>query len=294
MPSRTLPVAVPLDLGATLRPLTLAWGRRERDGWWRPMRTPDGPATLRIARRRSAVLATAWGPGAEWALSGLESIVGLHDPAEDFSTDHPVVGPLVRSRRGWRFGRTALVLDALVVAVVSQKVAGKEAARSLRALTLRFSEAAPGPHARLRLPPRPEAMADAPYHAFHELGIEKRRADVLRALARDADRLERLAGLVPAEAARALLRYRGVGPWTAAETTSVSHGDPDAVSVGDFHLKHVVAWHLTGSPRGTDEERLELLEPFRPHRGRVVRLLESAGGAPRFGPRMPLREFRLS
>ena len=39
---------------------------------------------------------------------------------------------------------------------------------------------------------------------------------------------------------------------------------------------------------------LELLEPFRPHRGRVLRLLQvGAGGAPRYGPRMPLRAFEL-
>ena len=37
---------------------------------------------------------------------------------------------------------------------------------------------------------------------------------------------------------------------------------------------------------------LELLEPFRPHRGRVIRLLEAAGiAAPKFGPRMAVNEF---
>jgi 3-methyladenine DNA glycosylase/8-oxoguanine DNA glycosylase len=88
-----------------------------------------------------------------------------------------------------------------------------------------------------------------------------------------------------------LERVPGVGQWTSAETVAVSHGDPDAVSVGDYHLKHLVVWHLTGRPRGSDEEMLELLEPFRPHRGRVIRLLETLGWPPRFGPRMPLRSF---
>jgi hypothetical protein len=37
---------------------------------------------------------------------------------------------------------------------------------------------------------------------------------------------------------------------------------------------------------------LELLEPYRGHRGRVIRLLEAGGiTAPRFGPRMPLRSI---
>ena len=71
----------------------------------------------------------------------------------------------------------------------------------------------------------------------------------------------------------------------------VSHGDADAVSVGDFHLKNVVAWHLAGRPRGTDEEMMDLLAEFKPQRGRVVRLLETLGHAPAFGPRMPIRSF---
>jgi hypothetical protein len=37
---------------------------------------------------------------------------------------------------------------------------------------------------------------------------------------------------------------------------------------------------------------LELLEPFRGHRGRVCVLLAHGGlGAPRFGPRMSVRSF---
>lgn len=291
MRSRTVPVPVPLDLGATLRPLTLAWGRRDHDGWWRPMRTPDGPGTLLVSRSGAGVHAHAWGPGADWALARVERLVGVDDPAEEFTTDHPVVGPLVRARPGWRIGCTGLVMDALVTAVVAQKVTGKEAARGLRGLARRFSERAPGPHPALRLPPDPDAMAAAPYHAYHDLGIEKRRADVLRRVAADARRIERLAALPADRAGTYLRRFRGVGPWTVAETMVVTHGDPDAVSVGDHHLKHVVVWHLTGRPRGTDEEMLALLEQFRPHRARVVRLLEAEGGAPRFGPRMPLRDF---
>jgi len=93
------------------------------------------------------------------------------------------------------------------------------------------------------------------------------------------------------EAARRRLRaLPGIGPWTAAEVTALALGDPDAVSVGDFHLPHVVSWALAGEPRGSDERMLELLEPYRGHRGRVLRLLQLAGiTAPRFGPRMPLR-----
>ena len=76
-----------------------------------------------------------------------------------------------------------------------------------------------------------------------------------------------------------------------AKTLTPSHGDPDRPEVGDFHLKHMVTFHHTGRPRGTDEEMLELLEPFRPHRGRVARLLHTLGHEPKFGPRMAARDI---
>lgn len=280
-------VDVSLDLRRTLRPLG---GRQADDGWWRPARTPLGPATVHLRAERGGIRAQAWGPGSEWMLDRVPSLIGLADDPDAFQTDHPLVSTLVRRHRGARYGATGLVLDALVRAVLAQKVTGKEAATGLRGLSRRFSDDAPGPR-RLRLPPDPSRIAAAPYWEFHTLGIEKRRTDILRRVAADAGRIERVAGLASDDARRFLHRYAGVGVWTSAETVAVSHGDADAVSVGDYHLKNVVAWHLAGRPRGTDEEMLELLEPFRPHRGRVLRLLEQAGAAPAFGPRMPLRSI---
>jgi 3-methyladenine DNA glycosylase/8-oxoguanine DNA glycosylase len=69
-------------------------------------------------------------------------------------------------------------------------------------------------------------------------------------------------------------------------------GDPDAVSVGDFHLPNVVAYALAGEPRANDGRMLELLEPWRGHRARVVRLLEASGiEPPRYGPRLSSRDI---
>lgn len=286
--TRMVEVAVPLDLRRTLRPLG---GHFESDGWWRSARTPAGAATLRLRRTDSGVAAQAWGRGAEWLLDRVPELIGLADAPEEFVTDHPLVGELARRHRGYRFGATRLVFEALVEAIVAQKVTGKEAHHSLRMLRRRFSERAPGPRP-LLLPPDPVRMAEAAYWDYHPLGLERRRADVLRRVAAESDRIDRLAGVPSGEASVWLERHRGIGRWTTAETVAVSHGDPDAVSVGDYHIKHTVAWHLTGRPRGTDEEMLVLLEPFRPHRGRVIRLLESRGWAPAFGPRMPIRSFR--
>ena len=70
------------------------------------------------------------------------------------------------------------------------------------------------------------------------------RADTVRRAALVAHRLT--TGLGPAEVGRRMLTVRGIGPWTVAETTSRALGDADAVSVGDFHLAHLVGWALTG------------------------------------------------
>ena len=91
---------------------------------------------------------------------------------------------------------------------------------------------------------------------------------------------------------RRLRSLPGIGAWTAAEVVRCAFGDPDAVSVGDFHIPNTVAWALAGEPRADDARMLELLEPYRGQRGRVQRLLEVGGiVAPRYGPRLAPRSI---
>jgi 3-methyladenine DNA glycosylase/8-oxoguanine DNA glycosylase len=86
----------------------------------------------------------------------------------------------------------------------------------------------------------------------------------------------------------------GIGPWTVAEVARVAFGDPDAISVGDFHVPNLVAWALAGEARADDARMLELLEPYRGQRGRVQRLLEASGiRPPRYGPRMAPRNIAV-
>lgn len=286
--TRTVPISGKLDLRRVLRPLH---GQFLDDGWWLAARTPDGPGSLRIRRSGEEVIGDGWGEGGAWLLDRLGAIAGLGDDPSGFSPVHPLVSGLHRRNPGYRFGRTDLVFDALVSAVCSQKVTFREARMAMHGLIDAFSEPAPGPNPSLRLPPDPASIAAAPYSAFHPLHLEKRRADTLRRVAAQHKMIEELAGRQPSDAAFGLIAIDGIGPWTAAKTLVVSHGDPDQVPVGDFHIKHMVAHHLTGKDRGTDEEMMELLEPFRPHRGRVVRLLQTLGYEPRFGPRIAPRNI---
>ena len=69
-------------------------------------------------------------------------------------------------------------------------------------------------------------------------------------------------------------------------------GDPDAVSVGNYHLSHHVGFALTGS-RTDDAGMLELLEPWAGHRQRVIRLIARSGAVePRRGPRLAPEDHR--
>jgi 3-methyladenine DNA glycosylase/8-oxoguanine DNA glycosylase len=196
-----------------------------------------------------------------------------------------------RRHRDVRVTRTRAVFEALVPAVLAQKVTTIEARASYRALVHALGEPAPGT-ASLVVPPSPKVLARTPYWAFHRLGIERRRAEVIIRAARSANRLEETVLMDMPSAYRRLQAFAGVGPWTAAKVAMVALGDADAVPVGDYNLPHAVGFLLDGTARSTDARMLELLAPYAGHRARAIRLITIAGiGAPRFGPHQPLRDI---
>ena len=264
---------------------------------WRASRTPGGIGTLRVTVQpaEGVVGAQAWGPGAEWLLDRLPSLLGADDDLTGFdSSTHPLLRDLHRRNLGLRLGRSSLVMESLVPAVLEQKVTVDEAHRAWRDLLLRFGAAAPGPAPEgMRVAPAARDWAMIPSWEWHRAGVDgKRSATIIRA-ARLAARLERASVLPSAEAAALLTTVPGIGVWTAAETMQRCNGDPDAVSVGDLHLPNTVGWALAGRERTDDAQMLELLEPYRGHRHRVCRLLRMAAvRAPRHGPRYSPHDFR--
>jgi 3-methyladenine DNA glycosylase/8-oxoguanine DNA glycosylase len=267
-------------------------GRIADGQFWLALRTPDGPATLQLVRDGAELLATGHGPGAGWVTERADAIAGLRDDLTGFpalAAANPLVARLARTFAGRRLPAAGLIFPRLLVAILEQKVTGQEAHRAYRRIIRHFGEPAPGP-IELLLPPDPAAVAATPYWTFHPFGVEQKRTQTLLRAAVEAGRLEQCTDAE--EATRRLTAIPGIGPWTAAEVVRIAYGDADAVSVGDFHIPNTVAWALAGEPRGTDARMLELLEPFRGHRGRVCELLAAGGiGAPRFGPRMPIRSF---
>jgi 3-methyladenine DNA glycosylase/8-oxoguanine DNA glycosylase len=271
---------------------------------WRTCRTPDGPGTLWIAPERRGgrgaaaqappvVMAAAWGPGASWLLASLPDMLGARDDPSGFEPAHPPLRMIARSLPGLRVGRSGLVFEALVPAVLEQKVATAEAHRAWRWLLRRYGEPAPGPApAGMRVVPAPRVWASIPSWEWHRAGAEAVRARTIAAAARVAGRLEEVAALAPAEADRRLRTIPGIGVWTSAEIRQRACGDPDAVSVGDYNLPGLVGWTLAGR-RTDDAGMLELLAPYSGHRYRATWLVELGGSAPpRRGPRLPIRDYR--
>ncbi len=264
----------------------------EQGAHWRGIRTPEGPATLRIETRagEGEVEATAWGPGAEWALDSVPQLLGDGDDPSGFDPTHPVLTEAWRRHRHWRLGRTGLVMEALVPAIIEQKVTGQEAFAGFRALVHRYGERAPGPGRERRLWVQPDAatLRTIPSWEWLRMHVDPARSRTLVQAARVADSLERIVAR-PDEAERRLTSLPGVGVWTSAEVRQRALGDPDAVSFGDYHVAADVGWALTGTPFD-DAELADFLEPWRPHRGRVPALVGLAGlHRPRRGPRMAPR-----
>jgi 3-methyladenine DNA glycosylase/8-oxoguanine DNA glycosylase len=256
---------------------------------WRASHTPDGPATVHLIHRDGAVEVEAWGPGASWTAAHAPGLCGEADDDSAFEPSPRALADLHRRNRGLRFPRTELVFESLVPTVLLQKVTTEEGHGSYVELVFALGTRAPGPM-KLWVPPPASVLAEVPYWRFHRFGVERRRADVIIRAARSARRLEETVAMDRAGARARLEAFPGVGPWTAAKVAQVALGDADAVPVGDYHLPHMVGVAFDGTARSTDERMLELLEPYRPHRARVIRLLMLGGiAAPRFGPRMPLR-----
>jgi 3-methyladenine DNA glycosylase/8-oxoguanine DNA glycosylase len=274
-------------------------------GCLRASRTPDGPATLHLAFDGTATaVARAWGQGAAWAIEHAPDLLGAADHgAAEFQPADPYVRRLLRDAGGSgavRVGRSHAVCEALVPTILEQRVTGGGARRSYRWLVRRFGEPAPGtmagtgPHTRdrLLLPPHPEVLAAQPSWVFHRAGVERSRAETIKRTMQRAPRIEEAAAMSMTGAHTRLRAFPGVGAWTANEVALVALGDADAVSVGDYHLKNIVAYALAGEPRASDERMVELLEPWRGDRARVVRLLERSGpGAPRYGPKVETPEI---
>ena len=290
----------PASPAYTLSPLRRGPGdpcyQRVDGAIWKTSLMGSGPVTARITKSAPNVVeCEAWGEGADELLVRLPAMLGANDDATGFAPVEPTIAAAHRKVPHLRLGRTDRVLEALIPAVLEQRVSGKDAFRAWRLLVTKFGTPAPGPApARMRVPPSADVWRRIPSWEFHLANVDPGRARTLVGCAQRAESLERLSSRPAADARTAMMSLPGVGEWTAAETAQRAFGDADALSVGDYHLANVVGCTLLGH-RIDDPEMIELLEPLRPHRHRAVRLLEVSGMArnPRFGARQAIPNLRV-
>ena len=291
----------PVHLHQTVRPLSRGSGdpcfRVVGEVVWLGVRTPQGAGTLRLTPGSACVEATAWGDGAEWLIEHVPELLGHGD---DWSTldvaGNDFLADAFRRLPGLRLTRTNLVVQMLIPAVLEQKVTSTEAWRAWRQLVRAHGTAAPGPApVGLMVAPDAATWSKIPSWEWHRAGVGPQRSATVMRVCAVAAGLERTLGLGRGgdEVQKRLRSVVGVGVWTAAETSQRAHGDPDSPSVGDYHLPALVGWALIGRPVD-DDGMLELLEPYRGNRERVMRLIGGSGfRKPRFGPRMTIQDHRF-
>jgi 3-methyladenine DNA glycosylase/8-oxoguanine DNA glycosylase len=298
---RVVPLTGPIELRATLAPLRrgpydpcIAIGRREV---WRATHTPDGPGTQRLTVVAGGIETEAFGPGAAWLVEHAPALVGAADTGTEFEPGPGPVAELHRRHRGLRMTTAHNPVELMVPTILEQKVTSVEAHRAYGRLVRAHGQPAPSSSGRcpadLRLPPTPAELVALPSYAWHACGVERRRAETIREVCGRAASIERIAALGSAEFQTRVVALNGIGVWTATMVAQLAFGDPDAVIVGDYHLPIFVAWNLAGEREADDARMLELLEPFRPHRARVVALLGREGTTPpRRAPKRALRDIR--
>ncbi len=228
----------------------------------------------------------------EGAIDAARGIAGVDDDASEFLAmvrEHALLGPLAK-RSDVRLTRTPTVFESFAEAVLAQLVTGEEARDAKRRLWAHAGVLVTGTS--LRAAPTALAVRSVPSWKMHAMGIASRRFVTLHEGAKRGIAIERVAKTEPpATFMEKLMSLRGVGPWTANRVARLALAYADAVPVGDLHAPRIVTHALTGDRDGDDETMLAALERFRPHRARVVMLLERAEFA---GPaRAPMRRPKV-
>lgn len=255
-----------------------------------------GPLVYEAIQGQGHVEVQVWGSAAtalderDRALDSAREWVGWHDDPGDLvalTAGHPTLHRAARQLGVVRLSCLPRVHEAVGRAILGQLVQGIEARRS----TAQMAAAIGDPATRdLWCWPTPGQTGRTPGYALRRCGISLRCATALHAGALDDPQLERVrTDFVALD--RRLRALPGIGVWTSAETR-LALGDPDAVSVGDDNLFETVCHGLAGTPQHEccDELMLDLLEPWRGQRGRVIQLVVRAvrrGLLPRLRRRAP-------
>lgn len=232
------------------------------------------PQTIEVVRAGTALEVRVFGCYAEELAE--ETAAGLRqdDGYAEFTTKDTGILRLFRMLPGLRVIRVPWLYDMTCSAILQQRIRTVDAMRDWRRITQRYGAPAP---LGLRAFPRADVLAQVPQFELEQMGIDAKRAKTLLRFAKELRFVSLRPGMDFAQLRQTLLRVSGIGPWTTETVMGYGAGDMDAAIPGDLHLPRVVCYALAGERTGTDERMMELLEPFRGHRFRIIRLLSASG-----------------
>ena len=248
--------------------------QRERGLLRKAFDTADGPCVVEVRAEEDGVTLGAEGARANEAVADFASALAQDDGHAAFAPESPLLARLHRASRGMRLVRVPWRFDLAAVAVLQQRVTTREAMQQWGRITRKYG---PRVGEELRAFPSAERVARMASWQLQELGVDPKRARTMVVLARELVRRGTLAETDLALVRKRLAAVRGVGPWTTDMIMGFAYGDPDALPLGDLHLPHLITWALAREAPGSDARMVELLEPYRGHRFRVVRLLWVGG-----------------
>ncbi len=272
---RLTPFDIELSFGAQRFGAYDPTARRDNGVFRKAFDTADGPCIMQVKTEGEDVVLEAQGARAEEAVADLASGIAQDHGHDTFAPESPRIARLHKELRGLRLVRVPWRFDLVGAAVLQQRVTTREAMQQWQRIARRYGPAIPG--SELRAFPSAERVAQMASWQLQELGLDPKRARTMVLLAREIVRRNTLALTDLARVRKLLGIVRGVGPWTTDMIMGFAFGDPDALPLGDLHLPHLVAHALANEERGTDERMVQLLEPYRGHRFRVIRLLWIGG-----------------
>jgi 3-methyladenine DNA glycosylase/8-oxoguanine DNA glycosylase len=295
--ARDVPIG-DVDLAATLG--SVLWLPRDPTArltsgrFERATQTPEGSGTVVVTWTPDARTARveAFGDGAGWLVDRVPRLLGCEDDVTGFDPAGPPLRDLWRQHGRRRIARTGTLWHDLTCLVVQQRIDRLSAADQWRRLVTTHGTPAPGVDG-LWAPPAPATLARLSSPDLHRLGLERKRAQTLVGAGLALAHHQHIADDDVATGTAALRAVPGIGPWTTGCLAALTWGDRDAVIPGDSGIPSLVGWVLAGRHRSDDAAMIELLEPHRPHRYRVLGLVMASGRRPpRTAPRGTREDIR--
>ena len=167
-----------------------------------------------------------------------------------------VLSGLIADYPGERLEPRGRPFETLVRSVVGQQISVKAAESVWKRFLTRVGEVSP------------DAILACTEAELRSCGLSLRKAEYVRGIAEHPELCdpERLSGLGDAEVCKELVRYRGVGEWTAQMFMIFTLCRPDILSLKDIGLRRGVERLYADGRRLSDDEITEIARPWRPWR----------------------------